>query len=49
VKCIGIAEDTNINNQAMFHKPVEQYQLSEAVKVGGWEKQLKLVSGEKQL
>ena len=43
VKCIGIAEDTNINNSARFPKPIEQYQLSEAVKVGAHEKQLKLV------
>ncbi len=48
VKCIGICEDSNINNAGKFRKPLEQYQLSGTVQIGGTDKKLKLVSGEKK-
>ncbi len=49
VKCIGISENYNIDNKARFQKPLAAYGVSnEPIRIGGTEKQLKLVSGEEK-
>lgn len=49
VKCIGISENYNIDNKGKFKKPLAEYGVSdEPVRIGGFEKQLRLITGEKK-